>query len=223
MKSKLPPSVIFFTEKGIQFASSPSTVVSLNLPATVYRDLEIQDKNAFKAALDDFIAKNKITPSEVVLILSETTYFEQEIKTTNRVTAESEAQKFLEIIPFNLVDLKVFPFAGGFKAVAINRDIHQFLSECLKLDGFQLGGVYPISAFPQMSSKSGLNPELIKYILKTTSSVKSLNFLSIAPASGPQTKLSTDVQERKTEIALISVFAVLLIILVMVVIFKRPF
>lgn len=223
MTPKLPSAVLYVNERGVQLATEGMPVVaSTDYLPTVFRDMEIQDRVGFKALMEDFILKSRIPAVEIIIVISDKVYFDQEIKAADRTQAEALAQKYLETIPLQSVSMRVYQTGAIFWAVVINKDLVDTLDELFKSHGCFISGVYPTFAFPQITAKSSFTPELARSIIKSVGSVRQLSFYSPTPTPRPTLKPSANAEERKKEFILISIFLLLLLILVAIVILK-PF
>jgi hypothetical protein len=165
MTNKAPPPLIsFVTRDGLSFSSEGSlTPLPLKLGHDLVSDLEITNPGELAAAIKKFIDTNKIKPGNLVLILSDSIYFEHEYPKPE-VPANKDLEEFADTVPFSAVSSKLIPSGNGYRQIVINRDFYEAILQSLEQSGFKVTGVIP--AFVLGISGSEITAETFRSVYR---------------------------------------------------------
>jgi hypothetical protein len=144
---------------------------------------------------------------------------------------DEKIRDFAENVPFERVATKKFQTAGGTKVLAVNRDFFEVVKGAFEKNGFRINGVYPGLVFgANVSSKPALDIIAVNIILQQQSLTSENNLLVeekeirhafVQEKEEEQSFAVPDQEDKKPAktdkkrlIAMLSVFAVLIIILI---------
>src|SRR5438132_1495064 len=106
------------------YKTSNPTALSLVFPPEMVKDMEIVDTENLKSIVLTFIDQNKLSPVNLILILSENITFSQDFPASLDGKQDEEIHKFLDNIPFEHISFKKVPIEKGVRLVAVNKDYY---------------------------------------------------------------------------------------------------
>lgn len=150
MAKTAPPHLISLHRDHLSLCTPANlTPVSYKFPPTIVNDLEVVNTADLVTALKTFIDKNKIKPTVVVFILSDSVYYEK-IFSGPTPPSPSDIEAFTDTIPFSSISSKLFFTAGVYRLVVINRDFYERIQSVFESLGFTVSAVIPaFSLTPQ--------------------------------------------------------------------------
>ena len=206
------------------FGGNLTGIITLEIPETLIHDLDVVERDGFYTLIKQFVKQYNVMGSQLVLILSEATYFEKIFSTTERAQIETDVLKFFDMVPFETIWTKVYASEKGKRAIAISKTLYEAIHQGFSLQGLPTKAVIPAFALGSQSSKRNMDTELGEYIMKNLDSLIKQSLLDSQELSliAPQEKKEEQIVSKKSSNLplLIGVFAVLIIILVVVVIMQ---
>lgn len=189
-------------------------VFPFNLQANLFQDLEVINKNELETQMSLFINFYKIKPVPLLIILSSDICFEQEIADVNDSVIESKVSNFLNYLPFEESEHKIYRLAKGFYISAVNKELIDVFKMIFKKLGFTVGAIVP-------SSIAGINIKTIDipaadFILAKLNTIKSQSLVA------PEARFHENQTEPKKVMGvnrvfiLLGLFLVLLLVLLLV-------
>ena len=209
---------IFYLDRTrlLYWGSGNSPVVALNYPPQVLRDMTVADRGTLKTLLDAFVKQAHIAPSPVVFILSDSTYYYQQIA-VDQNQVEAAVARFTDSIPFDELQTKRFTLEKNKYALAVPLGYYQTLQQLIEPMGFKVISVIPALFLGQQDVKQTLDVEVGKYILKNLDKLKSHSILSEGPVDEEKEASFTGETSKKKQSSiyiLAGVFGVLMLVLV---------
>ena len=159
-----PVTVVFLDKNRIQFYESrDGTLVSLEVPETIMRDLEIANPTALGESVKTFLNQNHISASVSILVFSDTVVLTREL-TGTREEKELEFQKFLDAVPFENILSRRYVFGEHDIAIAMPRAGFEPLIAILQEARFPVMAVVPTFTLGPMKNKRWLDAEMGKFV-----------------------------------------------------------
>jgi len=118
-------------------------VFPFNIPASLFRDMEIINKNELETQLSLFINFYKVKPMPVLIILANDIYFDTEIANIDESALESIINNFLYYLPFEESIHKIYKQTKGYYLFAVNKGIVETLKYIFTKIGFNIEGIVP--------------------------------------------------------------------------------
>lgn len=164
-------SIILLDSNKIEYYSpSTNNIVTLEFPSDAISDLEVLKKSDLEMKIVWFINQNKIHPSSLIMVLTESVCFEQDLPDLPFDKQETAFQNFLEYIPFENISHKTYKLQKGYKIVAVNKELYESVKDSFIKMGFTITAIVPTSIMG-MNIKS-LDAAAGKYILEKSEYAK---------------------------------------------------
>ncbi len=158
--------IIFLQKDKFDFYSPGLTkIIEFRFVPEIIRDLEIINAELLENLIKIFVDNNKITPSELIIILSDNACFLKDFvsppivsgipsegnSSTQSLPINNEASKkmqedinaFIDNVPFENVLSRNFPMQNGTKVLAVNKDFYEAIIGAFEKVGFRVSAVYP--------------------------------------------------------------------------------
>lgn len=147
-KSKGSPSVIFITRSKIQFfANNLKDVISMELGADVFSDLEVTNSEALAKQIDSFITKAKLVGGPTRIVFSESSTFRQDFAKPKPGLREKMVGDFRGSVPLDMPLVRMFDTSKVVQMVAVNRDLSDLVKISFSKRDFVVEGVLPAYIF----------------------------------------------------------------------------
>ncbi len=211
--------VMFVDRNRIQvIGGTGAVVIHLDIPETYIYDLDIVSKDGCYSAIKQWVKDNALVGGQLIMIFSESSYFEKVFSLKEQSQIESDVLKFFDMVPFDSIWTKVYSTDKGKRAVAINKMYYDAIHQGFSLQGLQTKAVIPAFALGALSVKKSLDTELNEYILKNIDSLIKQSLLDSQELSVPVPHQKIDEAsssgKKKSQLPmLLSVFGILLAIL----------
>lgn len=244
MATKQHPIIIFLDRNGfIIYQDTLSNVWQFPFSQDLVQNLDIVNKEQLVNSIGSFIQTNKIIPSSLIIILSDSVIFQKDLtfqqknpeeglspdKTINKHPTdfgnkeqqENEIKNFLDTVPFEEILAKV---VNNTKIVAANKELLEAVAYPFKKMGCIVHAIVPSFMYQQyIDFSGGLNQDIAKIILQQTDLLKLGNMLTGQQTTEAQQDLHTQPQKEPKEkpnnlrqLMLIGIFLILFIGLVIV-------
>jgi hypothetical protein len=213
--------IVLYIDRGrLQFfGGSLPTVMTLDIPGAIVRDLEVVNKDALYTFIKQWIKQVNLQSGQLVIVIGESTYFEKVIEPTEAAFLETEAIKFFDTVPFESIWTKIFPQDKIRRAVAVNKTYIDAICQAFFLQGFQTRAVVPMFALGPLAVKRALDAQMGEYVVR---SIDTLSKYTLMDTSGGSSSLESPKGEsgalppNKNLALLLGAFGFLLLILVIV-------
>lgn len=196
-------NLILIDRDKIQIVSG-GNILSLGLAQTMVRDLEVVNKELLMNEISGFLQKNEIVMGKTLVLLSESVCFISE--------KANFIQDFTATLPFE--NPAAIEFDG--KYVGTNRDLYDIVISAIGKKGAMIKGVSPLFLAKEMLGKRDLTPDVIDLVNANEAAYTKGSFNFNIPPSPPAV-IETKAKNNKVTLILVSVFAVLLVILLVMV------
>ncbi len=175
-------AVVFVTRGGLQyFGSSSKNVISYSFDTKMVKDLDVVDAAALTNQLKGLIDQNKLVPSPVLFIFSESACFYEDIKETDEIKIKSSLDEFVNTVPFETLLTKIYRGKDSTRIVSINEKLYREIASAFELSGFLSLGVIPSFV---LGAKAGMAPSMdvsiAKQVLTNIESLREQSFLATA-------------------------------------------
>lgn len=235
MLSHNHPIILFIDRSGFSvFQDTQPNILKFNFTPDLVANLDVVSKAQFSNLIATFIQINKIVPSSLGIILSDSVvYFKDLINTSQKQTSPSQplsnedVQNFLEDVPFEEILAKVIKTDQLNRVVAVNKDLIMTIVDAFVNKGSTIDTVIPSFLYgPAVNFTLGLTQDNIRIILAGSEILKIGNLLinrqevTLAHRLGEEQKNPHAGGEKKPhnirQYILVGVFVALLVILAVV-------
>src|SRR5690349_1011374 len=128
--------VVFVDRNRLQFyGGGLSTILALEIPPTIMRDMDVVNRDAFYALINQWLKQNNLSGAQLFFILAPNTYFEKMIVTKGENEQETEILKFYDSVPFEELTTKVMSVDGGKRAFAVHKIFLEAIRHAFMLQG----------------------------------------------------------------------------------------
>lgn len=214
------PAVIFLDRQSLSFgASGMEAPLNLNFDEEHVADLDIKKTDLVNDKIRLFVEENKLVPGPLLTLLSPQICVSKVFSEGIGETKKEEIKKFLDLVPFENIRSKTFPFEKGFKLYAVNRDYYEIIEAAFEKMGFRVEATMPAD----LVGIENLNKENLLQIYKKLNFIKQ-NTISgpvVMPGSSPAKK--DLVGKNKNLLIMLAVLALGVLVLVATIIIADPF
>lgn len=223
--SKNHPIILFIDRNGFNlFQDVQQNILRFNFTSDIVRDLDVVNEGQFANFIASFIQVNKVIPSSLALILSDSVIYSKDFSLSE---TQEKIQNFLENIPFEEVLAKAIKTDQQLRAVAVNRNLVMTIADAFIKEGSVLEMVIPSFVYgPAANFASGLTQDNLRIVLGNSEITRTGNLLMdqqrvVFPQNfEAEEKRAFARREKESpnfkQYALIGIFIVLLVILLIV-------
>jgi hypothetical protein len=195
MLTKNHPIILFIDRFGFSiYQDTLTNIPKFNFTPDLVCNLDVINKEQFSNLIATFIQINKIIPSSLAVILSDTVIYVKDLVSSVQKPAPNqdlklnsdddekcndEVQKFLENIPFEEVLAKVIKVENARSIVAVNKDLVMTIANAFSNKGSIIEAITPSFMYKQNANfTTGLTLDNIQVVLGNTETLKSGNLLT---------------------------------------------
>lgn len=215
------------------FDSGSGRILTFPFQPNAISSLDIVNQQELENQIKVFIDQFKISPANLVIILSQNVLFEKDFVKIPIEEQTPAIEKFLDVVPFDSLATKLIPIHDGVRISAVNKALCDGISLSLEKVGFTTEGIVPYEELqPEIAQATALDGPTLSVILKKLDSIKSFSFAvsskipnktkTNSPTQPSTKKITTDMPSKGRIILLGGVFLVLIIVLVFVIINQQP-
>lgn len=244
MFSKNHPIILFIDRSGFSiFQDTQPNIPKFNFTPDLVANLDVVNKEQFSNLIATFIQINKIVPSSLTVILSDTVIYVKDLvnvlqkppvtdqplsnppPSLNSADREhkEEIQNFLENIPFEEILAKVIKTGEGGRIAAVNKDLVMTIADAFVNKGSIIEAIIPSFLYgPNVNFTLGLTQDNVQAILEGSEIVRAGNLLTDQQKMSSPQSLEAETKEKEKkpqnlrQYILIGVFTTLLVIFVVV-------
>ncbi len=202
------------------YAEGRQAILSLDLPETIVKNLELLNKDQLEIYLKDFFEKNRLGPLSLIIVPTDEVLFEKNLANAKVTELQAEVGKFLANVPVDEPLSKVYKQDGGYKITVLNSDFASYLKASFVDLGCTIEAFIPyFAAVKDLNSTNLSTIEIARNIIKRLDTLKPDQFVFMdeeqIPTEKPviQTVPSAKKSETKTLPYLLATFGFLLLIL----------
>lgn len=211
-KNKL--GLLYLTNERFDFYSpTAATILTYYFPPEIVKDLEIINREVFAVNIQSFIDRNKLTPVNLVIILSENTYFERNLTDTMKYDTQTELENFMDTVPFENTSAKIYPLEKGTKIVGTNRDFYEAISTAFSKQGFVVVFVVPAFVLRNLLPQAGLDRVNCEAIVAKIEAFEKNNLVSQSQVVGSSSQESADIVNKRMVVLLVIFFLLLTLLI----------
>ncbi len=218
-------ALTYLTNNGLTFYSGQDNQsFNLNFPKEVVDEMEIKNKQALIALLEDFIIRNKISSVTMMMLISPQLCFSHDFAYDDPKTLE-ETQFFVESVPFENTAVIYIDKEKMTTVIVTNKDLYSVVGEMFSKHGSILTNVTPRAVLPNLGLKDAADFDQIvaKFVLNNYAQTKNYNFQyegkQIATTPVIDT-VSVKKKSNKQLYILIGIFMFLGLVLILLVMFR---
>lgn len=202
--------------KGTFLTNAPkSKPIELDIPKSALSHLEIVSAEKLTEFIQEFLKNKKIEPMNIYILLGKNSIFEKNISDVPPGEHHSEIQKFLDIVPFEEILSREFKAQKKEKIIAANKNFCQEIADIFNEEGFSVSAITAVSILEDAIPKPKEKFELPALFSKTDIIKKYALFSSTLKNQEKVYNNSMSFSFKNTRLVILtSIFAVLLIILV---------
>jgi hypothetical protein len=214
--------ILFIDHNKIQLYGGILTgIVTIDIPQSILNDGDITRKDDLYTLIKQCVKQYALIGGQLIMVLSETMYFEKMFTSTDNPQTESDILKFFDSIPYESIWTKVYQTEKGKHAVAVNKVLYEAFHQGFMLQGLSTKALIPSFVLGPAGTKRVLDKPMADQILGNIEAVTKQSLLDVQELgiSTPQEKLDANKNKPKSNILpLLGVFGVLLVVLIIVVI-----
>lgn len=157
----------------IYIPSFSQKVYTLQLPSSVYVNMELVDSDAFAKFVSDFFAVNALPPLEVCMVI-QSPILKKEFSLLPQAQLDKAIQTYLDYVPFDTVVSKRVVSEKGVLVIAANGDYIDSIKGTLSQLGGSVTCVTPLEglAFVPQGGVTSLTEELAQSMLKNINQIR---------------------------------------------------
>lgn len=219
MLGQKPPIIIVYIDRErLQFyGGSLSAIPALEMQPVVIRDLEVVNRDALYALVNQWLKQNNLGSNRLFFILSPTVYFEKVLTATGESEQETEILAFYDSVPFEELTTRVLIVDGKKHAFAANRNLLEALRHAFILQGLRVIGVVPAFLLGTVAAKRWLDAEMGAYVLKHFDMLRQQNIIDTEEQNQSAPAQVAHVPTTKSNprlMIMVGIFGVLLLVLI---------
>jgi len=179
--------LIYLSKNSLQFfAPGMENAAKLALPSSVVKDLEVVDADLLEKTITEFKFKQKVTPTEAIMILSTDATFDKNFSSTE-AGFESAKQSFLEATPFEEVNSKEIVNGDDRTVVVTNRNFYSAVKSAWEKTGGKVVMVIPEVLLPKKPEKFNIRKiASITGLLQRPSALHDLSLINVVESAPAQ-------------------------------------
>lgn len=183
-------------------------------PEDVISNLEVLNRDAVYELIKAWTTKKALGGAEIVWLFGQDVFFERSIPIRDQEKDESEIIKFLELLPFEEVDSRVYVTSERKRVVAINRKLYKTLRTGFAIEGFNTKAEIPLSILDEKLVPKGMDKEVYLQVTSHLSDIVK-NRLVKPELSATDKKSEKEDSETKSYLPiLVGFFMILLVVLI---------
>lgn len=169
MLSKKKVGLIYLERDSLYYYGSNivNSLLKLDFTPEAVRDLDIINKDVLSKKIKLFVDTNKIQPASLIIIISPNLIFEKNFAPMEENKLETEIQKFLDNVPFEIMSTKRYTVDKSSKIIATNKLFYEIVKNSFEEKKFIIEAIIPFSALKiNPAAKSNFNTTTAGLILK---------------------------------------------------------
>lgn len=217
--------LLFIERNRFQFCGgSLPSIVTIDVPESIIHDLDVIQKDAFYTLIKQWVKQYNLIASELVIVFSESSYFEKIFSSAESTQVETDILKFFDTVPYESIWTKVYPAPGGKRAVGVNKALYDAIHQGFSLQGVSTRAVLPAFALGAESHKHILDSSLFDYVVKNIDVLGKQSLFDntelVIPASPGQSDSAKPQKKNSRLPLLLGVFGFLMLILVVFIVLR---
>jgi len=188
MESAKKETGVVFIDKNSLYFYSPTNTLGFAFSADAVKDFDLLSREKLSEEIKTFIEQNKISPVDLILIVSENASFIKDLvtesdhsgalestqKENQKENVEQEIQNFTDNVPLENICVKIFKFDKATRVTVVNRDLLEAIKDTLEKYNFRI--LFAIPAFSlirlNIQPNIGFTNDTAKTVIQKSDSVK---------------------------------------------------
>lgn len=186
--------------------------MELVIPETVVSHMEVLDRDGLYALIKEWAQQVPVKGSEIVWVFGPDVYFERVMEESEREQWDSIAVGFLELLPFEEVESKVYLAGNQRRVVAVSGEYYKALRRGFALQGYVTKFEIPAMILGKLGEQGGATKAVVKEVNGRLSALEKQRMMEV----GGETKYQVVGEGKKKNSSLsilLAVFGVLLVVL----------
>lgn len=218
-------STIVFLDRNklLFYGGNTSSVLSMEIPATLVSDLEVLDRDGLYVFVNQWLKQNQLG-MDLYMIISSNSYYDQFITGTTESAQETEILKFYDMVPFDDLLTKIMTVDGAKRVFAMNKTYIDAIRNAFALQGRKVSLIFPVGVLGQFAKNRWMDAQMGDYVLKHLNELRMYNVAEGSVKESYVLSQTKNTQESKTSprlMIMVGVFGLLLLILIFL-LFVRP-
>jgi len=217
-QDKQLPSIILLDRNRFDFHGAHiAGIVTCVFPPEVVSDMEVINRQAFRAHIQSFLQVNKISPTKILVVLSPAICFETLLPTQTQLEGDAITKNFVDTVPFEDVVYRTYKSQKGNTVIAVNAAIIDALKIELSSFGHTVLALVPATMFGILHNQTGLDVKTAQILSENALSSLSLDLTTqVAKTSMPvhQEAPLVALSHNRRLVVLLCMFLVLILILI---------
>lgn len=147
MNIKKKSNYIFYLDRQkLTIASTQlATPITLDFPVNIVFDIDIIDLESFDLLLVNFLEQSKLTPAEIILVVSPEVYYEKNIiLSTDPTERQNQIDIFLQSVPFKNLIFKDYLLGDQPRLVTLNKNYYEPIVKFFEKNNFNITAIIPL-------------------------------------------------------------------------------
>ncbi|MFA5025496.1 MAG: hypothetical protein WC503_03255 [Candidatus Shapirobacteria bacterium] len=218
--------IIFLERQRLTLAGTDlATPLILDFPTSIVQDIDVIDTESFNFLLASFVEQSKISPNDILLVVSPDIYYEKNIPLSGDPTQrQNQIDLFLQTVPFKNLIYKDYSLGSQPRLITLNKNFYEPIAKFFEKSAFNIVAIMPLFVLThfQLSLTSFL-PKEVKEIFQKYKIMEPYSFMNTEDIDKIMTTEIHRPKEEitKTTIILIVVFCLLFVVL-LVYLFVMP-
>ncbi|HWS48831.1 MAG TPA: LytR C-terminal domain-containing protein, partial [Candidatus Methanoperedens sp.] len=199
--------------------------ITLDFPPSIVQDIDIIDLESFNLLLSSFVEQSKISPNDILLVVSPDIYYEKSIPLSGDTAArQSQIDLFLQTVPFKNLIYKDYSLGSQPRLITLNKNFYEPIAKFFENSAFNIVAIMPLFVLNHFQlNLSTFLPKEVKDIFQKYKLMEPYSFMNTEDIDKIVTTEVHRPKEEitKTTIVLIVIFCLLFVVL-LVYIFVVP-
>ncbi|HZZ98696.1 MAG TPA: hypothetical protein VFG51_02060 [Candidatus Saccharimonadia bacterium] len=209
-----PPllAVLYIESQRMGLYKGGDQILWADLPENIVKNSEVVSKPELNTLIRNLAGTSTAPESMLIVIFSETIVFEKNFAVLPPDQKEAQTQAFFDLIPFERTLTRVYPFEGGSKAIAINRDFYESIRDAFGQIGFQTLAVVPGHVMTMMGFNT-FDVGTAKQILKKSETTKQQTMVYIRQPILTSEEKEVELAKKHTPLIMLIFVGVLILVI----------
>jgi hypothetical protein len=217
------PLIVFLDQQRLQTATSETTIKSWDFPKEIVIDGKIVNHSSFSEQFSKFLSTNHVGGNTVLVVLSDSICFTHTIKAEQTTEKEQYVRNFYDMVPVESATKREYEMGRDILLVASDTEFLKTVTDALISFGHEIFTVIPSAVLPEVGSKRWLDGPYVMYLIKNAAGFGPWSMYKPEHVQAPlETGEKETINKKNTPpYGLIAIFAVLVVVLVLLLIFRK--
>jgi len=218
--------IIFLERQKLTLAGTDlAAPLILEFPTSIVQDIDVIDIESFNLLLGSFVETSKITPEDILLVVSPDIYYEKNVALpVDPTERQNQIDLFLQTVPFKNLIYKDYSLGNQPRLITLNKNFYEPIARFFEKSAFNIVAIMPLFVLEHFQLPFGtFLPKEVKDIFSKYKLIEPYSFMNTEDIDKiVTTELHRPKEEvTKTTYILIGVFCLLFVVL-LVYIFVLP-